>query len=414
MPITVINGIPNEEQLAKIAIGAETILGTKGTIDHKLYGKMAVNKQRPLADRDEFAGTWFGDYTPVYGAVVIDGTYEQPLTYEDGPNLGRYCIVSPPAPTDDGNTVHGYTYALKPSPTARMDIDYFSAELGVPGMPWELLGAHFPSVTISGDIDDSEAAWKWSSPVLAFSKEMIAATTGVATGGSTTTIVKSGAGWTTNQFAGAWARLTGGTAGNIGQVREVLSNNATTLTLNGDLPGAVANTDTFEISGVFTPSIPDRTRNTIDAPGTIVYVDTGTIGTTPREGTISFAVTFARNSYGKRFLKDRNGFSRYGRKKFRVNGQLRIEFDTRAEYDQWTNQQDVKIRIAQTGPTIDSGAGSKMAATIDVPKARWDNMTPETRESNLTAMMQFRGFVDVGGINAPGQMSFKNTLSALL
>ena len=43
--------------------------------------------------------------------------------------------------------------------------------------------------------------------------------------------------------------MTGGTAGNIGLVRTISSNDATTLNFTPALPFSVANLDTFTISG---------------------------------------------------------------------------------------------------------------------------------------------------------------------
>lgn len=74
-------------------------------------------------------------------------------------------------------------------------------------------------------------------------------TTGTATGGSVSTVVKAAAGWTIDKFIGCTVTMTGGTAGNIGQVRTVVDNDATTLYVSPNFPFAVANLDTFEISG---------------------------------------------------------------------------------------------------------------------------------------------------------------------
>lgn len=69
--------------------------------------------------------------------------------------------------------------------------------------------------------------------------------TGTATGGSTTTLVKTGAGWTTNQHAGRLLRnLT------TGKYAYIVSNTADTLTLRHAVSSANANTHSFAILSV--------------------------------------------------------------------------------------------------------------------------------------------------------------------
>jgi hypothetical protein len=70
---------------------------------------------------------------------------------------------------------------------------------------------------------------------------------GTATGGSSTTLVKSGAGWTTNQWAAHTVRITGGTGS--GQARTVLSNTSTTLTIDQPWVTSPASGSTFTIEG---------------------------------------------------------------------------------------------------------------------------------------------------------------------
>jgi len=77
----------------------------------------------------------------------------------------------------------------------------------------------------------------------------IVGTLATASGGSTLTVIKAAAGWTTNLYAGCTVTMTGGTAGNIGLVRTISSNDATTLNFTPALPFSVANLDTFTISG---------------------------------------------------------------------------------------------------------------------------------------------------------------------
>ncbi len=72
---------------------------------------------------------------------------------------------------------------------------------------------------------------------------------GTATGGSATTVVQATKTWQTNQWAGYFVQMTGGTSANIGQVVRIASNTLTDLTLASALPGSVAPGDTYIIFG---------------------------------------------------------------------------------------------------------------------------------------------------------------------
>lgn len=410
---TAVNAIPNERQLVRAFLGTEAFLGTLVAPTYKIYGDLRLVRSRPLADRKEYAGTRFAKYTAVRGAVSVDGTYVQPLTYEDLPILGRYGLVGGGTGVTDGNPTPGYTYTQQPSAT-KFDIDYASGEYFYPGMPFQFTGLHWPEFTISGDIDDAEAVWKWNSRALALTKDLKTVTSITATGGSTTTIVKSAAGWTVNQFQGAYVLGKSGTSANIGQVREILSNDTTTLTLAGALPAAVVNTDVWEISGVFMAGITDRTREAIDFPGTALYLDTASpIGTTQMSGRwISFSATWANNSFGKRFAENTLGYGRFGFGEHMVSGQIRFEFDRRAEYDDWVAGNAKKIRIQKVGSAINVSPNTFKTATIDILNAQYNAFTDDDRQENVTATITFFGYVDQSAA-IPAKITTINRLATL-
>jgi hypothetical protein len=104
---------------------------------------------------------------------VVEGTYAQPLTYEDAAILPRYGIKGQVAGVDDTNTVHGYLYSYVGTPSVD-DLDAFTAEYGHPGNPWLSSGLMFNVFTVSADIDDTEAIWKWASDLYGRSKDPIA------------------------------------------------------------------------------------------------------------------------------------------------------------------------------------------------------------------------------------------------
>lgn len=71
---------------------------------------------------------------------------------------------------------------------------------------------------------------------------------GTATGGSTTTVVKAGAGWDTNRFHRGFVTMLTGTGSNIGVTRQIDTNTSTTITTFTAFPAAVASSDTFVIT----------------------------------------------------------------------------------------------------------------------------------------------------------------------
>lgn len=408
-------GPANSVALERGYAGTQAQAGVAVAPTFRTYGKWQLNAKRTLTDREEFAGTLFGDYNPVFGPWDVDGTYEQPLTYEDLAILPRYGMAGGDSPVSDSETTPGYTRTRRPAPS-RIDMDAMTLESGVPGLPFKADTLIFPEFTISADVDDSEGAWKWSSQVRARAHDPIPGFSDTATGGSTTTIVKSAAGWVTNAYQGGFVKMTGGTAGNIGQVREILSNNATTLTLAGAMPASVVSTDTFDVSGMFTAGITDRSREIIVAPGTDLFLDTvSAIGTTQQINRfISFSLTNQSGITGfKRFMENVESFSaRPDQGKKRVMGQVRLEFDSFREYNNFRNKTPEHIRIAQDGSVIDSGANTNKRAQIDVFLGYWSDVTPDARQNNLTRTWAFRGFVDpTEGV--PWELQVKNKLATL-
>jgi hypothetical protein len=406
------NQIPNSVGLRRAYGGTEVQAGTAVTPTFRLYGNMKVDPKRALADREEFAGTYFADYSPIWGPLEITGTYEQPLSYEDLPILLRYGLVGGVVGVSDAEGTPGYLYEHKPAADS-INLDTMTLEYGTPGMPWRSTCLFFEGFTISGDIDDSEAAWKWSSPVRACTHDLKADVNDTATGGSTSTVIKAAAGWVVNAYQGAYVRMLTGTAGNIGQVRRIASNDATTLTISGLFPSAVANADTFEISGTFTTGISDRTREVIDAPGTLLYLDTATLGTTVQTGRfISFSVTYEGNASLKRFMENVDSYApRIDQGKKRVTGQVRLEFDNRDEYDAWKAQTVRKIRIKQTGSTINAHTIPTKLAQIDIFAGYWGEFSVDERNNNITATWQFRGYVDASEAS-PIEITVKNAIAA--
>lgn len=407
-------GLPNYDQLRRCRVGVEVIRGTKVAPTNPWYGMLNLQRNQPLADSEEYAGTFFSDYTPVRGAIDVDGNYTQNLSYEDA-HLFRYCMKGGFAPADDGNTVHGYTYAYRHT-ASRDDLDTFSAEFDGPGLINEAQGVFFPEFTLSADIDDAAAVWKFSSKATGLSKDLKAGLNDVAaTSGTTTTFVKTAWGLTISAWVGGWVHFKTGTAGNIGLFREITANDATSLTFAA-LPAAVTAADTIDVYPPYTAGLTDRVREMIKGPGTSLYLDTSSaIGTTLQSGRfISFSLTSTLNASYKRFLENVNTKSnRVDRGMIRVTGQVRLEFDRKREWDNFKNLTAEKLRIQQTGAAINTGPNTFKTITVDVYQAVWDTPTVDKRGNNRVATYPFRGYVDVTQA-VPLQISILGTQAALL
>ena len=408
-------GLPNYQQLRQTLAGVETVRGTKVTPTNKWYGALELNRHQPLAESEEYAGTFFGDYTPVRGAVMVDGTYAQNMAYEDA-FLYRYAVKGGVTGTDDGNTVHGYTYTFRYSGT-RDDLDTASVECLYGGMTWESQGLVFPEFTVSADIDDAQAVWKWSSQVVAISKDLKAGLDDVvATGGTTTTFVKTAWGLTIGAQVGKYVHFKSGTALNKDLFREITANDATSITFAA-LPAAVTAADVIDIYAMPTAGVSDRTRELVAGPGTTLYMDAlgGTIGTTPITGRlISFSVTGQAGITYKRFMDNVSTTSNkmdLGMR--RVTGQIRLEFDRKREWDKYKALSPELIRIRQTGSQINAAPLTNKTATIDVYKAIYDDPTTDVRGNNVVVTWPFRGYVDAtAGVAA--EFALKSTLATLL
>jgi hypothetical protein len=318
-----LNRVPNEQSLATTLVGTQVFRDTPVTPTYKLYGTTEFTENRPITESDEYAGTWFADYAPTYGPNEISGTYAEDLTYEDVAILPRYLVKGGVTGVDDTNTVHGYLYTYTPTAT-RDDLDTMTVQHGFPGIPKQAEMVVFDQATISIDADNAKAVWQWSGNLWARKRDLITTVNDTATGGSTTTLIKTAAAWTVNAYQGSYVFIRSGAA--AGNAIEIASNDATTLTFVGALPTAVATGNTFEISGRFTPGITDRTREKIAAPGTSVFIDDypgGTIGTTSVPKWISLSVTYMNNLTGKRFGPDVDVYSaKLGRGKVKVTGQI--------------------------------------------------------------------------------------------
>lgn len=393
-----VNLLPNETSKVRNLAGTETVRGNGATKTFALLGQFDINEREPLIEREEYTGTLDPWVTPEKGVYDVDGTYSELMTFESFAMLPRFGVSrSGVTGVSDSESTPGYTRTYDPA-SSLDDIDSMSVEYGAPGLIEVANGVMFKQWTISADSDDAQGAWKFDGQLFVVDNDIKASTvTGVqtATGGSTTTVVKTGAGYTPDALIGGYVFIRSGSA--IGDARRIIDNDATTLTVFPAFSAAVANTDTFEISNQFTAGIAVPTAKKIKSAGTKTFIDPagGTIGTTElRDKSISWSITHALDMNPKRFLEIERGYSRkIGAGWRRVTGQVRIEFDDLYEYRQYRDTASRLLSFQREGATIDSGAGTKELARIDVFAAYWNEVTKQARNSNLTRTFAFRGYV---------------------
>jgi hypothetical protein len=389
------NRVPNESALRRAYAGTQDFYDTPVAPTFKLYGQMVINSTRQITESDDRAGTRFVDYEPTYGPWTADGTYQVNLSYEDLAILPRYAVRGGISGVSDANTTPSYLYSYT-TPAVTNELEAMTVEHSFPGIPERAETVMFNDFTISADADDAQAVWKWNGNLWVRFSGPLTGESGTATAGTTTSLTMTGAGWTIDEWAGAYVYIRSGAR--EGDAVEVASNTADTLTFSNTLAAAIAAGDEFDISGVFTSGITDRSRTLIKGPGTTVYIDdeAGTIGTTEYPKWISWSVTYQNNLSSKRFGSDIDRVSdKVGLGIAKVTGQIRLEFDDPLEYQHFSDGDMRRIRIQQTDTTlVNTSPATYRQATIDVPLAAWSQVTKDERGSNITATFAFVGFVD--------------------
>lgn len=412
-----VNKLANETSKVRNLVGTEASYGAGGTPTFQLLGNLAINEREPLITRDEYTGGLDPLVTPEKGPYDVDGTYEELLTFETFAILPRYGMNRDGVTgTSDSQSTPGYTRTYTPCDEID-DIDSMVVEHGPPGLVEKATGVRLRQWTISGDADDAEGSWKLTAALSVQDNGEKTATvsgTQTATGGSTTTVVKAAAGWTVDGLIGAYVFIRTGAA--AGDVRRIVDNDATTLTVSPAFVAAVANADTFEISNQFTAGIAVPEYEHIKSAGTLHYFDddSADIGTTQlKNKVISWSVTHLLETNPKRFSENERGYSdKVGTGWRRVSGQVRIEFDDFAEYRNWKNTQSRAWRIKREGSVIDSGANTHKLAQIDLFRLYWNEITRDTRQSNLTRTFAFLAFLDVDESSVM-ELTGKTTLATL-
>ena len=406
--------VPNEVANKKVLAGTETVPGTAVTPTAYWLGDLSITKTADLADRMDATGGYDRRVTPRMSPATFSGTYAEDLAFENLPRTVRYWLVGDTVGVSDAETTPGYVYTQSPA-FASDTIDTATLQYGVDGLTFRSTGVSHNEGTITIDVDDTDGIWKFSSNLFVRSKEPLPTVIeGVATGGSTTTVVDSGAAFTPDALIGRYVNV--GFDSGAGQVRQITDNDATTITVAPAFDVAAAASDTYRVEASFTSGISRPDYEYIPTYGTQVFVDPlgGTIGTTEIEDRIiSVNLTVGNQRTPKRFLDNpKNEVSaKTGRGARTISGQIRVEFDRFDEYNRWETLDGFQLRIYQEGTVIDSGASTVKYAQIDVPVCYFSTPTEDARENNMTMTLPFWAFLpDSDPILT---IETKNTLAAM-
>lgn len=393
--------IQNDQALYQVLFGTEATPGAGATKTGRLYGEFMADSKRSVIRKPQMRRAYGGLLNPRRGPWEHSAKYTEDLTHESFAFLPRYGAVKSPSAVSDGNGTPLYSRSYKPSNLA---VDTMSVEHGDDGIPFVTDGVRWQDFTIEHSADDADGSWKFSANALVTDNQLKALADYVTTSlGSTTLINVSSGGWTTNALVGQYVRMTSGTAGNIDEIRRILSNTATAITLESALPAAVASGDGFTLSAAYTPSIADRAEEYIANPGTKLFMADTYAGINAaaeiKDRMIGFSVQHTNNFVPKRFSNNTDSVSAKSGRGFReVILTLRMEFDDwkdRRNFEQGFPNQ-VAIRLEQSAAKLTNASpATYQNAQINIPAAAIDAHDPnQRRSSNRIAVLQYVCFQD--------------------
>lgn len=384
--------IPNEVHNRQALAGYETTPGEAVTPTFRLPGEYQSSMDFTDVSKAEATGGLDRRVTPRRGRPTFAGTYAEDMSFDLFPRLMRVGLVG----GDPAVLVSGASGAWQRDQSPVFDryaVDTWTVENHVEGLGFIDAGVSFDEFTITCDVDDTDGNWKFSGNLFLRShKPMPGDVEGVATAGTTTTIEMTGAGWDEDEHKGKYVNL--GWGSNAGQIREIVSNTATELTVGTPFETAPTAGDRFRIEGRFTSGIAREQTSIIPSYGTKVFLDDeGDIGETQvRKRLVSWNVTVQHNLSQDAFLEDAiDEASKLSPGEREVTGQIRMEFDRRDELEQWKRRQTRALRFEQTGEELDEGVFE--LARLDLPVIDWQGVTRDERNNNLTATFAFRALL---------------------
>lgn len=391
--------IPNSVPLKKVLIGTETIPGTPVTPTARLLGEFSATTTRELSTTPESTGLFMRQATPRRQAATHAGNYTNPeLSFEEFAQLLKYSVRGGVSGVDDTETTNGYTYTFSPNLTADA-IDTMTVQDGVDGMGFQTAGVRFGEFNLAADAVSTDSFLAWSGTLFHRGRTRLPGyETGIATGGTTSTVVMTSAGWSVNEWQGAYVYIDYGT--HIGEVRQVASNTADTLTLSAPvLANAVSTSDVFHLSGLF-PVVANPVNEAITIEGSKLFLDiynpsASSAGTTDvSERVLSLNVTQQLNLNEKRRLPGVIG--RVDRGETLLTGTIRFEADRWDEYKAWEENTELSIRWEKIGSVIDATATpnpTTKLARLDIERALVNTITEDADNNNITHSVSFMAYL---------------------
>src|SRR5690606_3872149 len=196
------------------------------------------------------------------------GNYSVDLTFQNLPIVSRYAVKGGGV----GVEITNGAYRHRKAPAFnRDDIDTMTVIHGIEGKTYQSRGVRFDQLNIDIDATDSDNVWKASGPLFLRDRErMPGGFTGVATAGDATGLTMTGAGWTVDQWEGAYVYIDYGS--HIGEVRMIAANAEDGLTFDQPLVEPVDVGTVFHIAPPL-PVIPESEEEAITVEGTRLFLD---------------------------------------------------------------------------------------------------------------------------------------------
>jgi len=390
--MAVITKIPNDLANRLCYMGIQTAPLTPAVPDHRLNMMPDITTTYPLLEDADITGTYMDFEHAEHGLPVHAGTMGGVLSYENFPGVLRLGAESGSAPSIVA--APAYTYDQAPVIT-HDDMDVATIQYNHHGDVWQAEGVRFGQFNVEANVADANAFWRLGSTLSLLRNDQLEFTEVVATGGTLNGVTMTGAGWTVNEFAGAWIFPNADT--NLAGARQISGNTADTATVSTPFDVAPQAGDVLLIAGLAVAGIVAVPEHKIQAAGTRVSIDPygDPLGTTLiRQRLIGFNVTVNWNLDAKTFLEDEEGPGGvYGHGALLVTAQLRLEADRPDEWRQLKALTELGIRIEKLGPEI--APGVRYMARIDLPRGVWTERTKDTRNNNLTQTMAWKSKVNV-------------------
>ena len=397
MVTSVVTKIPNDERNQQFYAAIESSPGVPATTGfYRVNGRLDIPVgSPPLADSDDVTGTFMSRGTPSRTIRIPSGNFSAPASYERFPWWARLAVQSGGTPDTSVGGVN--TYVQVP-PLTVDDVNTATVMAGVEGNGFRYTGVRATEFNIAIDVDNTEGSWALPGTANAGGvDELPGSEIGVVTSATATTVTVTGAGWTTNEWEGAFYFADFGSG--TGDVRQIVSNTTDTITVSTAFLNMPSSGDPYRIAGMFPAGAPTLAEEKIANAGTKLWILPSGRTQTPdnyiKNRIISANFNISSSLDAKVFLENAPGTTSgiYGRGALRISGSVRMEFDRYDELAAMKALDELHIIAEQEGNEIDA-TGTNKSARIEVTRAVWNEQTRDTRNNNLTQTLTFEGYYD--------------------